>query len=89
MAFDQLLHPRDRQAVLRGDPVRLEVCVPRVFPHCPKSLLRGAAWQPEQWLPADAQPTSAEVTPAQLRMPELTIADTERAEAESLKYRYG
>ncbi|MGW3029143.1 MSMEG_1061 family FMN-dependent PPOX-type flavoprotein, partial [Streptomyces sp. NPDC001221] len=33
-------------------------------------------------------PTSAEVTLAQLRMPELTIADIEQAEADSLKYRY-
>lgn len=43
---------------------------------------------PEQWLTANAQPTSAEVTLAQLRMPELTIADIERAEVDSLKYRY-
>ena len=44
--------------------------------------------KPEQWLPGDAQPTSAEVTLAQLRMPELTIADIEQAEADSLKYRH-
>jgi PPOX class probable FMN-dependent enzyme len=62
--------------------------IEEVYPHCPKALLRGAAWKPEQWLPADAQPTSAEVTMAQLRMPELTIADIEQAEADMLKYRY-
>ncbi|MEU7469931.1 MSMEG_1061 family FMN-dependent PPOX-type flavoprotein [Streptomyces sp. NPDC044984] len=62
--------------------------IEEVHPHCPKPLLRGGAWKPEQWLPADAQPTSAEVTPAQLRMPEPTIADIERAEADALKYRY-
>ncbi|MFF8732864.1 MSMEG_1061 family FMN-dependent PPOX-type flavoprotein [Streptomyces sp. NPDC015171] len=62
--------------------------IEEVYPHCPKSLLRSAAWKPEQWLPIDAQPTSAEVTLAQLRMPDLTIADVEQAEAESLKYRY-
>lgn len=62
--------------------------IDEVYPHCPKSLLRGAAWKPEQWLPADAQPTSAEVTLAQLRMPELTIADVEQAEVDMLKYRY-
>ncbi|TWJ21404.1 hypothetical protein [Micromonospora endolithica] len=56
--------------------------------NCPKALLRGGAWKPEQWLPADAQPTSAEVTLAQLRMPELTIADIEQAEADALRYRY-
>ncbi|MEV6349659.1 MSMEG_1061 family FMN-dependent PPOX-type flavoprotein [Actinoplanes sp. NPDC051851] len=66
----------------------LVVGIEEVYPHCPKALLRSAAWKPEQWLPADAQPTSAEVTLAQLRMPELTIADIERTEAESLKYRY-
>ncbi|MFG2112131.1 MSMEG_1061 family FMN-dependent PPOX-type flavoprotein [Streptomyces sp. NPDC048718] len=66
----------------------LVVGIEEVYPHCPKSLMRGAAWKPEEWLPADAQPTSAEVTLAQLRMPELTIADIKRMEAESLKYRY-
>ncbi|MFI7384008.1 MSMEG_1061 family FMN-dependent PPOX-type flavoprotein [Streptomyces sp. NPDC049813] len=66
----------------------LVVGIEEVYPHCPKSLMRSGAWKPEQWLPADAQPTSAEVTLAQLRRPELTIADIERTEAESLKYRY-
>ncbi|MEU6956906.1 MSMEG_1061 family FMN-dependent PPOX-type flavoprotein [Streptomyces sp. NPDC045714] len=66
----------------------LVVGIEEVYPHCPKSLMRSGAWKPEQWLPADAQPTSAEVTLAQLRMPRLTIADIERNEAESLKYRY-
>ncbi|MEU7021745.1 MSMEG_1061 family FMN-dependent PPOX-type flavoprotein [Streptomyces sp. NPDC046203] len=66
----------------------LVVGIEEVYPHCPKSLMRSAAWKPEEWLPADAQPTSAEVTLAQLRMPELTIADIKRMEAESLKYRY-
>ncbi|MFJ9631580.1 MSMEG_1061 family FMN-dependent PPOX-type flavoprotein [Streptomyces sp. NPDC091280] len=66
----------------------LVVGIDEVYPHCPKSLLRSGAWQPDQWLPADAQPASAEVTLAQLRMPGLTIADIERTEAESLKYRY-
>lgn len=62
--------------------------IEEVYPHCPKALLRGGAWKPEQWLPADAQPTSAEVTLAQLRMPGLTIADIEQVEADSLKHRY-
>ncbi|BEL05269.1 hypothetical protein Q0Z83_034600 [Actinoplanes sichuanensis] len=66
----------------------LVVGIEEVYPHCPKSLIRGNAWKPEQWLPADAQPTSAEVTLAQLRMPDLTIADIEQAEADALKYRY-
>jgi uncharacterized protein len=62
--------------------------IEEVYPHCPKSLIRGGVWQPEQWLPADAQPTSAEVTLAQLRMPDLTIAEIEQTEADALKYRY-
>jgi PPOX class probable FMN-dependent enzyme len=62
--------------------------IEEVYPHCPKALLRGGVWKPEQWLAADAQPTSAEVTLAQLRMPELTIADIEQREADALKYRY-
>ncbi|MGW1127999.1 MSMEG_1061 family FMN-dependent PPOX-type flavoprotein [Streptomyces sp. NPDC002526] len=66
----------------------LVVGIEEVYPHCPKSLLRSGAWKPEQWPSADDQPTSAEVTLAQLRMPELTIADIEQAEADSLKYRY-
>ncbi|MFD7673825.1 MSMEG_1061 family FMN-dependent PPOX-type flavoprotein [Streptomyces anulatus] len=66
----------------------LVVGIEEVYPHCPKSLMRSGAWKPDQWLAADAQPTSAEVTLAQLRMPQLTIADIEQTEAESLKYRY-
>ncbi|WP_229074836.1 MSMEG_1061 family FMN-dependent PPOX-type flavoprotein [Actinoplanes sp. DH11] len=66
----------------------LVVGIEEVYPHCPKALLRGGVWKPEQWLPADAQPTSAEVTLAQLRMPDLTIAQIEQTEADALKYRY-
>ncbi|MEV0738475.1 hypothetical protein AB0I51_21450 [Streptomyces sp. NPDC050549] len=61
--------------------------IEKVYPDCPKSLPRSGTWKPEQWLPAD-KPASAEVTPAQLRMPELTIADIQQAEADSMKYRY-
>ncbi|MBW6434911.1 pyridoxamine 5'-phosphate oxidase family protein [Actinoplanes hulinensis] len=66
----------------------LVVGIDEVYPHCPKSFLRGSAWKPEEWLAADAQPTSAEVTLAQLRMPDLTIAEIEQTEADALKYRY-
>jgi PPOX class probable FMN-dependent enzyme len=75
-------------AVGRPPASALVLGIDEVYPHCPKSLMRGGVWQPEQWLPADAQPTSAEVTLAQLRMPELTIADIEQTEADALKYRY-
>ncbi|GAA1655641.1 MSMEG_1061 family FMN-dependent PPOX-type flavoprotein [Actinoplanes couchii] len=66
----------------------LVVGIDEVYPHCPKSLMRGAAWKPDQWLAADAQPSSAEVTLAQLRMPELTIAEIEQTESDALRYRY-
>jgi hypothetical protein len=54
-------------------PTAIVVHVEQVYPHCPKSLMRANAWQPEQWVPADAQPTSAEVTLAQLNLPGLTV----------------
>ncbi|WP_190216250.1 MSMEG_1061 family FMN-dependent PPOX-type flavoprotein [Streptomyces griseosporeus] len=66
----------------------LVVHVEQAYPHCPKSLMRGNAWQPEQWVPADAQPTSAEVTLAQLNLPDLTVEQIEEAERESLRLRY-
>lgn len=66
----------------------LVVHVEQVYPHCPKSLMRANAWQPERWVPADAQPTSAEVTLAQLKLPGLTVDQIERAERESLRLRY-
>lgn len=66
----------------------LVVQVEEVYPHCPKSLMRGNAWQPERWVPADAQPTSAEVTLAQLDLPGLTVEQIEEAERESLRLRY-
>ncbi|MFE6665179.1 MSMEG_1061 family FMN-dependent PPOX-type flavoprotein [Streptomyces sp. NPDC057697] len=64
------------------------VQVEQVYPHCPKSLMRSHAWQPEQWMSADAQPSSAEVTSAQLNLPGLTIDRIEEAERESLRLRY-
>ncbi|QLJ03024.1 pyridoxamine 5'-phosphate oxidase family protein [Streptomyces sp. NEAU-sy36] len=64
------------------------VGVEQVYPHCPKSLMRANAWQPERWIPADAQPTSAEVTLAQLNLPGLTVEQIEEAERESLRLRF-
>ncbi|MEV0528768.1 MSMEG_1061 family FMN-dependent PPOX-type flavoprotein [Streptomyces sp. NPDC050439] len=66
----------------------LVVHVDQVYPHCPKSLMRAHAWQPEKWIPADAQPTSAEVTLAQLNLPGLTVEQIEEAERESLRLRF-
>lgn len=64
------------------------VQVEQVYPHCPKSLMRANAWQPERWLPADDQPSSAKVTLAQLNLPGLTIDQLEESERESLRLRY-
>ncbi|MEZ0069117.1 PPOX class probable FMN-dependent enzyme [Streptacidiphilus sp. MAP12-20] len=75
-------------AVGRPPVSALVVAVEEVYPHCPKSLLRGNAWKPENWLPADAQPSSAEVTLAQLNLPGLTIEQIQRDERDSLLYRY-
>jgi predicted pyridoxine 5'-phosphate oxidase superfamily flavin-nucleotide-binding protein len=66
----------------------LVVQIEQVYPHCPKSLMRAHAWQPERWLPADAQPSSAEVTLAQLDLPGLTLEQIEAAEQESLRLRF-
>ncbi|MER5889496.1 MSMEG_1061 family FMN-dependent PPOX-type flavoprotein [Streptomyces sp. NPDC001941] len=66
----------------------LVVQVEQVYPHCPKSLMRAGAWEPEQWVAADAQPSSAEVTLAQLDLPGLTVEQVEEAERESLRLRY-
>ncbi|WP_037605866.1 MSMEG_1061 family FMN-dependent PPOX-type flavoprotein [Streptacidiphilus rugosus] len=66
----------------------LVVAIEEVYPHCPKSLLRGNAWKPENWLPADAQPSSAEVTLAQLNLPGLTLEQIQQDEREALLYRY-
>ncbi|GGQ80271.1 pyridoxamine 5'-phosphate oxidase family protein [Streptomyces althioticus] len=64
------------------------VRIEQAYPHCPKSLMRGNAWQPEKWLPADAQPSSAQVTLAQLNLPGLTVEQIEEIERESLRTRY-
>jgi PPOX class probable FMN-dependent enzyme len=64
------------------------VRIEQAYPHCPKSLMRGNAWQPEKWLPADAQPSSAQVTLAQLNLPGLTVEQIEEIERESLRSRY-
>ncbi|MGA5797635.1 MSMEG_1061 family FMN-dependent PPOX-type flavoprotein [Streptomyces cellulosae] len=64
------------------------VRIDQTYPHCPKSLMRGNAWKPENWVPADAQPSSAQVTLAQLNLPGLTVEQIEELERESLRNRY-
>ncbi|MFJ5925104.1 MSMEG_1061 family FMN-dependent PPOX-type flavoprotein [Kitasatospora sp. NPDC092948] len=73
-----------------GKPPRTAIVVSadEVYGHCPKALLRSAAWQPEQWLPADAAPSSAEITLSHLGDPALTLDHVLAAEEESLRLRY-
>jgi PPOX class probable FMN-dependent enzyme len=75
-----------------GKPPRsaIVVEVEEVYGHCPKSLLRGALWKPEQWLAKDTAPSSAEVTLSHLSasLDGLTVQLIEQAEEESLRLRY-
>jgi PPOX class probable FMN-dependent enzyme len=67
----------------------LVVRADEVFVHCPKAFVRSRLWDPQTWPSADEQPTSAEVSLAHMRAayPDLTLADVERQQAESLKHR--
>ncbi|MFJ6940297.1 MSMEG_1061 family FMN-dependent PPOX-type flavoprotein [Streptomyces sp. NPDC101132] len=73
-----------------GKPPRsaIVVEVEEAYQHCPKALLRGAAWKPEQWLSDDDVPSSAEVTLSHLNVPGLTLEEIRRHERESLLHRY-
>ncbi|WP_411759872.1 MSMEG_1061 family FMN-dependent PPOX-type flavoprotein [Streptomyces tunisiensis] len=75
-------------AVGKPPVTAIVVRIEQAYPHCPKSLMRGNAWQPEKWVPADAQPSSAQVTLAQLNLPGLTVEQIEEIERESLRTRY-
>ncbi|MBQ0971191.1 pyridoxamine 5'-phosphate oxidase family protein [Streptomyces sp. RK31] len=75
-------------AVGKSPVSAIVVRIEQAYPHCPKSLMRGNAWQPEKWVPADAQPSSAQVTLAQLNLPGLTVEQIEEIERESLRTRY-
>lgn len=75
-----------------GKPPRSAVVleVEEVYGHCPKALLRGSVWKPEQWLAKDAVPSSAEVTLSHLSasIDGLTVEMIEQNEHEALLYRY-
>ncbi|MFI9272845.1 MSMEG_1061 family FMN-dependent PPOX-type flavoprotein [Kitasatospora sp. NPDC052896] len=77
-------------AVGRPPRTAIVVEVEEVYGHCPKSLLRGAVWKPEQWPARDAAPSSAEVTLSHLSasLDGLTVEMIEQAEEESLRLRY-
>lgn len=72
-----------------GKPPRTAIVVraDELYTHCPKAFVRSRLWNPATWPAAEDQPTPAEVTLAHLRDPALTVADVERAQAESLRTR--
>ncbi len=63
------------------------VGVEEVYAHCPKAFVRSRLWQPDSWPDAQSLPSSAEVTLAHLRDPELTLAEIESRERDSLQNR--
>ncbi|MCG5435837.1 hypothetical protein [Micromonospora foliorum] len=78
------------QLAAAGKPLAsaLVLGIEEVYPHCPKALLGGGAWKPEQWLADGRLAELAEVTLARLRMPVPTTADIDQVESDLLKYRY-
>ncbi|HET6449539.1 MAG TPA: MSMEG_1061 family FMN-dependent PPOX-type flavoprotein [Conexibacter sp.] len=72
-----------------GKPPRTAIVVraDELYAHCPKAFVRSRLWEPASWPSADDQPTPAEVALAHLRDPDVTLADVERQQDESLKHR--
>jgi uncharacterized protein len=72
-----------------GKPPRTAIVVraDELYAHCPKAFVRSRLWDPGTWPAADDQPSPAEVALAHLRDPEVTLADVERQQQESLKHR--
>jgi uncharacterized protein len=77
-----------RIAAVGKPPVTaIVVAVAEVYAHCPKAFVRSRLWQPDSWPDAQSLPSSAEVTLAHLRDPELTLAQIESRERDSLQNR--
>ncbi|MEA2254165.1 MAG: uncharacterized protein QOG35_210, partial [Solirubrobacteraceae bacterium] len=72
-----------------GKPPRAAIVVEpdEVYTHCPKAFVRSRLWDPATWPAAGDLPSPAEVALAHLRNPELTLADVERQQRESLLHR--
>jgi PPOX class probable FMN-dependent enzyme len=72
-----------------GKPPRCAIVVraDELYTHCPKAFVRSRLWDPGTWPAADDQPSPAEVTLAHLRDSEMTLAEVERLQEESLKHR--
>jgi hypothetical protein len=74
-------------AVGKPPVTAIVVAVEEVYAHCPKAFVRSRLWQPDSWPDAQQLPSSAEVTLAHLREPELTLAQIESRERDSLQNR--
>jgi len=72
-----------------GKPPRTAIVVraDELYAHCPKAFVRSRLWDPGTWPATDEQPSPAEVALAHLRDPDTTLADVERQQDESLRYR--
>jgi len=72
-----------------GKPPKTAIVVKaeEVYTHCPKAFVRSKLWDPDSWLDPAALPTSAEVSLAHQRNPELTLAQVQQRERESLAKR--
>jgi len=72
-----------------GKPPRTAIVIEaeEVYAHCPKAFVRSKLWNPESWPEPGSLPTAAEVTVAHRRDPELTVAQVEEEQRESLRTR--
>jgi PPOX class probable FMN-dependent enzyme len=72
-----------------GKPPKTAIVVraAELYTHCPKAFIRSGTWDPSTWPAATDLPTPAEVTLAHQRDPDLTLAEVEHRQAESLKHR--
>jgi PPOX class probable FMN-dependent enzyme len=74
-------------AVGKPPVTAIVVAAEEVYAHCPKAFVRSRLWQPDSWPEAQQLPSSAEVTLAHLRDPDLTLAEIESRERDSLQNR--
>lgn len=64
-------------------PLAIGVTVDECFLHCAKAFKRSGLWEAEQWPERGALPSLAQMIVDQVRPPDTTVADLERALAES------
>jgi uncharacterized protein len=63
------------------------LAVEEAYAHCPKAFVRSQLWQPHTWPEQELLPSSAEVTLAHLKDPQLSLAQIESRERDSLNNR--